>query len=390
MSDDRGLYLTAKEATEELGISTQTLYAYVSRKGLRSIKVEGSRSRLYWASDISRIKAQRDAGMSGEVASAITLLTEDSIYYRGVDLRELANSASIEEVAALLWNSSPGGSKPPIELPSYFGDIQNYLDNMDRIDRATAYLPVIGSLNPTAFELSPDNYARTGSLVVRTLVYLLFGTDINDSRPIEAIIGSKIGCSLAEIDLVRQLLVLSADHEIDHVTHAVRASASTGTNPFDLIAVALLTGRGVRIRRLRIEDTSLFVQSIVTTDNVRGLINRYIQDGKGLPGFNYALHAKRDPRADALLESMKNLYRDDERLNKVLQVLDIAKEQGIGEPDFILFAMFLNAIIGNGRDTLPIMIVGRAVGWIAHGIEQYHGTSFIRKRANYVGNLPQD
>jgi len=60
---EEDLYLSADEAASRLGISLATLYAYVSRKNLRSLKVEGSRSRRYWAADIERLsKSKVDVG----------------------------------------------------------------------------------------------------------------------------------------------------------------------------------------------------------------------------------------------------------------------------------------------------------------------------------------
>src|SRR5690606_37127685 len=54
VSDDH-LYLSAEEAAGILGVNLPTLYAYVSRKNIRSVKVEGSRKRRYWAADIERL-----------------------------------------------------------------------------------------------------------------------------------------------------------------------------------------------------------------------------------------------------------------------------------------------------------------------------------------------
>ena len=39
---------------------------------------------------------------------------------------------------------------------------------------------------------------------------------------------------------------------------------------------------------------------------------------------------------------------------------------------------------------LAIFIVGRAVGWIAHAIEQYESGVLIRPRARYAGPRPEE
>ena len=54
------LYLTAREAAAELGVSPATLYAYVSRGLIRSERQPGSRRRLYAAADVRTIGARRE------------------------------------------------------------------------------------------------------------------------------------------------------------------------------------------------------------------------------------------------------------------------------------------------------------------------------------------
>src|ERR1700753_3520579 len=115
MENDR--YLTAQEAANELGISLDTLYAYVSRKMLHSEASDGpKRSRKYSLEEIQRLKRQkaeyrhRDKVAAGTIQagtpvmeSAITMITDDGFYYRGHNALTLATTQSVEQVAALIW-----------------------------------------------------------------------------------------------------------------------------------------------------------------------------------------------------------------------------------------------------------------------------------------------
>src|SRR5215204_2321907 len=97
MSGNR--YLTAREAAEELGVSLKTLYAYVSRGLIRSEAVGGKRrNRRYWTEDVRRLRERkeqrRDPARATESAlswgdpvmeSAITLIADGQMYYRGRD-----------------------------------------------------------------------------------------------------------------------------------------------------------------------------------------------------------------------------------------------------------------------------------------------------------------
>ena len=110
-------WLSSREAARRLGVSAATLYAYVSRGLLRSEAVDGRRERRYRADDISRLKRRRDVGRKAEsianhaldfgtpvLESALTLIEDGRLYYRGLDATELARTASLEEIARLLWN----------------------------------------------------------------------------------------------------------------------------------------------------------------------------------------------------------------------------------------------------------------------------------------------
>ena len=113
----KNCYLTAQEAAAELGISLDTLYAYVSRGLIRSEASDGQkRSRWYPLEDVQRLKKHKgeyrhpDKVAAGAMQagtpvmeSAITMITDDRFYYRGHDALTLATTHSVEQVAALIW-----------------------------------------------------------------------------------------------------------------------------------------------------------------------------------------------------------------------------------------------------------------------------------------------
>src|SRR5438874_6802969 len=103
-------YLSARETAERLGIKRDTLYAYVSRGLLRSVAVPGSRERGYRAEDVERLRAGRGLSRTprGEplipvIDSSICLIEGGRLYYRGHDAIRLAEAATLEEIADLLW-----------------------------------------------------------------------------------------------------------------------------------------------------------------------------------------------------------------------------------------------------------------------------------------------
>ena len=109
--------LTAEEAAEHLGVSRATLYAYVSRGLVASEPGPGpSRARRYPRGALDEFRGRRERNRDRELAalgslhwglpvldSALTLIRDGRLYYRGRDAVELSRSAGFEQVAALLW-----------------------------------------------------------------------------------------------------------------------------------------------------------------------------------------------------------------------------------------------------------------------------------------------
>ena len=109
-------YMTAKEAAALLGVKEATLYAYVSRGLIRSDAIsDAPRQRLYLAEDVQKLAARkaqrRDPTKVAREAlhwgtpmleSALTLITETTLYYRGYDaIRRVFLNEIVKEVAVL-------------------------------------------------------------------------------------------------------------------------------------------------------------------------------------------------------------------------------------------------------------------------------------------------
>ncbi|MDR6147839.1 glycosyltransferase involved in cell wall biosynthesis [Sphingomonas sp. SORGH_AS870] len=109
---------TAEEVIERLGLKPQTLYAYVSRGRIEARRdADDPRRSLYRTADVVRLEKRRARGRAqaavaeeaiswGEpvLASAITTIAEGKLWYRGQDAATLGETASLEDVARLLWD----------------------------------------------------------------------------------------------------------------------------------------------------------------------------------------------------------------------------------------------------------------------------------------------
>jgi citrate synthase len=165
------LYLTAEEAARELGVSVTTLYAYVSRKQIRTQKAPGSRTRRYWREDIERLKGASGAGGEDLLAprSTITLITETDLFYRGRNVVELAETETLEAVCELLWNAPQEATFGAASLRTNetYRRIAAVLEGAPVHDRAVTLIPLLEQSNPRAFDLTHLGYARTGAELMR-------------------------------------------------------------------------------------------------------------------------------------------------------------------------------------------------------------------------------
>src|SRR5215469_18959193 len=107
------MLLTARETADRLGVKLDTLYAYVSRGRLRSVMVPGTRERRYRSEEVEALVEARSGPRSSHrsspealmpvIGSSICLIENGRFYYRGEDAIRLAERATLEEVARLLW-----------------------------------------------------------------------------------------------------------------------------------------------------------------------------------------------------------------------------------------------------------------------------------------------
>lgn len=386
-------YLDAREAAKILGVSVQTLYAYVTRKGIRSQPIAGTRRRRYWKPDIERVvrgvDIVRTAIGQDRQESKLTLLTDGALYYRGEDASQLAESSSFESVAALLWGVPEKDvftAQPPA-IPRLFPKMHRLLRQESDINRAMAMLPLFEEVNPKAYDLSPHGMARTGADVVRVIAAITMGAERPTAEPIHEFVARAVGANALQSELIRRQLVLVADHGFEPGAVAVRAAASAAITPWRsvIIGLAIVLGRRTNLSRW-IGVSRLLAEINASADPAQPVLER-IRAGESVPGFDAPMHAHGDPRARALLGFCASALAKDPSYQRLAEALAAAKSiQGL-EPNFPLAFQFVDSKTGIGpRHTL--YHVGRSAGWIAHAMEQFQAGEGRRLEPVYRGTLP--
>lgn len=373
-------WLTAEAALARLGVARQTLYAYVSR-GLVQTRpaAEDPRRSLYDPRSIDALLERRGRSRArqavaastidfGEpvLASRITQIANGTLLYRGHDVIALAETATLEGTAALLWETPalpalpasdfmPGDNLPPIA----------------RCLRRVASLP-----SPSIWARSPAALITDAAMLLRRIAEAASNTLAEG--PLHLALAHAWGVDADGADLIRRSLVLCADHELNASAFAVRVVASTrAALPACLLAgLAALTGP---LHGGMTERVAAFLAEPGMDADPRGAIGARLARGDRLPGFGHRLYPDGDPRAAALLAA---LDPDPWWHAMLMAVRDLTGLRP--NIDLALVALERKRRLPPGS-ALAIFAVGRAAGWIAHALEQHADGGLIRPRATYAG-----
>jgi citrate synthase len=388
-------YLSAQEAAKRLGVSRQTLYAYVSRGLLRAHETDDPRRHRYAMEAVTRLaddrrrgrrpkevaKATLDWGMP-VLESAITLIQSGRLYYRGVDALALARDATIEDVAALLWRvpaSEAFGPETPVVPPILCA----LTDARADMSREEALLPLFSAATTddatASWQTDRRRLAEGSGALVRVLLSCMAGAPTG-SAPSHRRLAAAWGLDEAGAELVRMALVLCADHELNASTFTARCVASTGAS----LRAAIIGGLAALGGGLHGGLTAR-VESFwrgLEPGGLLGQLRRRLAAGEEVPGFGHPLYPDGDPRATALLERILPLDLDARSLVEAVEELT-GQRPNI---DFALVALRRFLLLPEGG-AFGLFALGRSVGWIAHAIEQRETGVLIRPRAVYSGEM---
>ncbi|MCC6531838.1 MAG: citrate synthase [Burkholderiales bacterium] len=122
-------------------------------------------------------------------------------------------------------------------------------------------------------------------------------------------------------------------------------------------------------------------------------LERTLAAGGRLMGFGHRVFRVRDPRADALRESLRRLGPSAGRLafaadfeRRALAALERHKPGRSLQTNVEINAALLLDALGLPRAAfMPVFAIGRCAGWIAHALEQQKSGRMIRPLSRYVG-----
>lgn len=360
-------------------------------------------------------------GLEGVVATTSSICYIDGdrgvLAYRGIDIHELADNSTFEEVCYLLW----------------FGHLPNRNELRDLRDRLCEERKLDASII-YRLQLAPKHALPMD--VLRTMVSSLSFYDPeeksndHDANVHKAIrLTSQIAMIVAAYDRIRKgkavvepdrslshaanfllmltgerpsktaeraldiALILHADHELNASTFAARVTAATLSDMHSSITSAIGALKGplhgganeAVFRILEQIDTS----GADAVEYIKGMLAQK----KKVPGFGHRVYHTEDPRATHLREMSRDLGNSSgqpkwfEISQKIEQFVKSDKKLN-ANVDFYSASTYHTLGIDVDLFT-PVFAVSRISGWTAHVIEQLDDNRLIRPRADYVGpNYP--
>ena len=361
-------------------------------------------------------------GLEGVVAtnSSICYIDGDQgvLAYRGLDIHDLADHSTFEEVCYLLWfgklpsrselsdvrerlaaerNLDPGIINLLRSVPKHIQPMDvlrtavsalSFYDPDERSnDHEANVRKAIRLTSQIAMIVAAYDRIRKGKTVVEP------DRSISHAANFLLMLNGETPSATAEraLDIA---LILHADHELNASTFAARVTAATLSDMHSAITSAIgalkgpLHGGANEAVFLMLEEIDKKKEDPV--EHVRGMLAQK----KKISGFGHRVYHTEDPRATHLRKMSEDLGRSNgqgkwfEMSRRIEQFVKTEKKLN-ANVDFYSASTY--HVLGIDVDLFtPIFAVSRISGWTAHVIEQLDDNRLIRPRADYLGpRFPQ-
>ncbi|MDR7518910.1 MAG: citrate/2-methylcitrate synthase [Armatimonadota bacterium] len=361
---------------------------------------------------------QVQEGLEGVIAGQSSICYIDGVkgrlVYRGYDVVDLAEQATFEEVAYLLWHG---------DLPtrSALGELKGQLlaaaalpgSAVDVLKRMPAgahpmavlrtMISVLAHFDPDAEDHSQAANARKAVRLTAQVPAVVAGFE--RTRRGQAVVSPRPDLSHAgnylymmhgsppDPEAARALdvaLILHADHEFNASTFAARVTAATLSDLHSAIVSAVGTLKGP-LHGGANEEVMRLLERIGTVERVEPVITEMLAAGKKIPGFGHRVYKTEDPRARflrTLSQRMGERAGDLRWYHITRQVEEVTTARRKIHPNVDLYsASFYRALGISGDLYTATFAVSRIAGWTAHVLEQYADNRLIRPLSEYVGAL---
>jgi len=343
---------------------------------------------------------------------------EGRLIYAGYDIHDLAQHASFEEVAYMLWHcclpnreqldafvqdmidrrgisfqvmdlirSTPQQAHPMAALRTAVSGLAlsdpeaddiTHESNLRKAADLTAKMPtIIAAIDRRRKGLEPLG-PRNDLNHAANFLYMLHGRDPSET----------------ETRAMNLYLVLLADHGFNASTFAARVTAATQSDMYSAVTSAIGTLKGPAHGGAT-QATMEQLFEIGSVDNVEAWFKEARAQGRRVMGMGHRVYKTEDPRARHLRQMARELAEqtDPKWFNIAERLEQVARQ----DPYFIERNLYVNVdfytapmlyALGIEADLFTtIFAMARIVGWTGHLLEQYADNRLIRPRAEYVGPM---
>lgn len=379
------LTLTASEACALLEIQAATLYAYVSRGLIRSEAQADSRAKVYRREDVERLAQKKVLRAAPEKAvltsldwglpvldSDVSTISDGKLYYRGRVLEELLDY-SLEELVCLLWNQP----ELTYHAPQESSEANVLASQLSSYEALQLRLLWAGTQNAGAFDLSPEGIKRSACQILFSAFYWVSG------QQAPTLLGHFDQLKPKQQKLLRTLLIVCADHELNTSTFTARCVASARSSPYAAISAALNALEGQRhggsTRR-----SEAFLSLCEQMGSASAGLRRWQQQGESLPGCCHPLYPAGDPRWRVIAELLAQDFSQHPSVKMGLELAHNLEQQGLAPNIDLAIALSSRVLAWPKTEALVWFALGRLSGWLAHLQEQYSENLLIRPRARQL------
>jgi citrate synthase len=358
-------------------------------------------------------------GLEGVVAATTRLSSVDGeagvLLIAGFPVEDLAPVASYEEVTYLLWNGAlprrddldafrsrlaTRRALPEATLDLLRAAARRKVSPMDALRMAVGTL----SLAPGAGEDARDDgdlLVAAFPTIIATYWRLLNGQEPLEPRPEMSHAASYLYLLTGEepsperVRGIETYLNTVIDHGLNASTFTARVIVSTRSDLISAVTGAVGALKGP-LHGGAPGPALDMVFEIGSADRAEAVLREKLARGERLMGFGHRVYRVRDPRADVLAEAAERFYDNggDRSLYDLARSVEATALRVLHEhkPDRRLDTNveFYTALLLHGLDLpvelfTPTFAVGRAAGWVAHGLEQLANGRLIRPQSQYVG-----
>ncbi len=388
--------ISTEDAASLLGVKPTTIYTYVSRGHLESIKKTGSVASWFHRTDVERFAARRSRRTGTTAAprfaeTAICEIDGHSYHYRGRAPEALAMEHSFEQVAEFLWT----GLIPVNPMwESRQSDIANVVSRVILdgdalpLDRLRVAISALAASDHLRFGRQPAALVVTARQLMADMIESLplLGEPATENS-IAARLWPRLSAVAPTADHVRALdraLIVIADHGVPPSTLAARIAAGYQADLYGVVqaGLSILAGAWHGGRSLSAED---MLEEIEQVGDVEMVVGELYRRG-AIPCLGQPRYEQEDPRTRLIVRFVESTLPSHDVIRDFDGIRRIVKERALPAPSVELaLAAFARAFEFTKGGSEAVFAIGRSAGWIAHAIEVYSQPPPEPPEFSYVG-----